>query len=167
MQSFVLTRFKLFVNCRNTVQIGNYSSKVSGVELDEFIRENGEEVQKIIYYDREDFAKKIRKILEELKAENVDLKDVVFLAPKQYEKSMLKNVEIEINKLGDEFNPDIEAPVYATIQGFKELDSKVMILFDVDNIRDESFSQFMYIASTRARMLLYIIGTEEFWKKQE
>ena len=45
------TKFKLFVNCRNTVQIGTYSSKVSGIDLGEFIKENGEEVEKLSYSD--------------------------------------------------------------------------------------------------------------------
>lgn len=167
LNSLEPTRFKLFVNCRNTVQIGNYSSKVSGVELNEFIRENGEEVQKVVYSDKKDFAKKVKEIIRGLEEEKVNLKDVVFLAPKQYEKSMLKEVDLEIKKLNDEFDLDKDVPIYATIQGFKGLDSKIVILFDVDNIKDEKFSQLMYIASTRARTLLYIIGSEEFWKRQE
>ena len=167
LNSLEPTRFKLFVNCRNTVQIGNYSSKVSGVELNEFIRENGEEVQKVVYSDKKDSAKKVKEIIRGLEEEKVNLKDVVFLAPKQYEKSMLKEVDLEIKKLNDEFDLDKDVPIYATIQGFKGLDSKIVILFDVDNIKDEKFSQLMYIASTRARTLLYIIGSEEFWKRQE
>ena len=47
LQSYFHTKFKLFVNCRNTVQIGTYSSKASGVAFAEFIRENGEEVGKV------------------------------------------------------------------------------------------------------------------------
>lgn len=167
LDSLEPTKFKLFVNCRNTVQIGDYSSKVSGVELNEFIRENGEEVQKVVYSDKKDFAKEVKRIITRLKEENVSLRDVVFLSSKQYEKSMLKDVDLEVKKINDEFDPDKEMPTYATIQGFKGLDSKIVILFDVDNIRDEKFSQFMYIASTRARTLLYVIGSEEFWKRHE
>lgn len=74
---------------------------------------------------------------------------------------MLKEVDLEIKKLNDEFDLDKDVPIYATIQGFKGLDSKIVILFDVDNIKDEKFSQLMYIASTRARTLLYIIGSEK------
>ena len=140
---------------------------MSGVKLEEFIRENGEEVQKVIYSDKKDFAEKIKEIIKELKEEKVNLEDVLFLAPRQYERSMLKEVPLEVNKLNDELEPDKEAPSYATIQGFKGLDSKIVILIDVDNIRDEKFSQFMYIASTRARTLLYIVGSEEFWKQHE
>lgn len=167
LQLYTAARFRLYVNCRNTVQIGDCSSKLSGVQLYEYIHENGEEVQKIQYSDRNDFAKKVEKIIHDLKEEKVNLSDVVFLAPKQYKKSMLKEVKLEVNELCAGIEMDRDIPVYATIQGFKGLDSKIVILFDVEHIREESFSRFMYIAATRARTLLYIFGSEEFWAKHE
>ena len=102
-------------------------------------------------------------ILKNLRAEKVDLADVVFLAPKKYSNSILKEIEIEVNELGDNFDMYSHLPRYATIQGFKGLDSKVVILVDVDSILDKNFSRFMYIAGTRARTLLYVVASEEFW----
>ena len=87
LHGYNCTEFKLFVNCRNTVQIGTYSSKISGIDLGEFIRENGEEVQNISYEDDDDFKKKITGILKNLRKEKVDIRDVVFLAPKKYKNS--------------------------------------------------------------------------------
>lgn len=165
LKSYVNTQFKLFVNCRNTVQIGTYSSKLSGVELTEFIRENGEDVQQVSYVDDKDFKKQIQTILKELKKENVAMKDIAFLAPKKYRNSMLGKAGIEVNELNDEFDDSIDLPVYATIQGFKGLDSKVVILTGVDNVWEENFSQYLYIAGTRARTLLYIVGSNDFWEK--
>ena len=55
--------------------------------------------------------------------------------------------------------------IFATIQGFKGLDSKVVVLVDVDEILENNFSKYIYISATRARTLLYIIGTNDFWKK--
>lgn len=165
LQSYDAAKFRLFVNCRNTIQIGDCSAKLSGVELSEYIQENGEEVQKIEYSDEKDFCEKVKKTIKNLTNEKVDLNDIVFLGPKQYKKSMLKDVDIKIHELNTISAPDVDMPVYATIQGFKGLDSKVVILFDVDCIRDESFSRYMYIAATRARTLLYIFGSIEFWGK--
>lgn len=34
---------------------------------------------------------------------------------------------------------------------------------DVDNISDKNFLRFMYIAGTRARTLIYVVASEEFW----
>lgn len=167
IESYNCTRFKLFVNCRNTVQIGTYSSKTSGVEISDFLNENGEEVQKIVYTDKADFKQKIREILKKLRAEKVDLSDVIFLAPKKYANSTLYETGIEVNELGDKFNGNSLLPRYATIQGFKGLDSKIVILIDADKISDKYFSKFMYIAGTRARTLLYVVAPEEFWAGKE
>ena len=166
--SYNCTKFRLFVNCRNTVQIGTYSSKASGISLTEYIRENGEEVQKISYSDEDDYCKKMNDILKELKAEKVAMKDITFLAPIKYKNTMLKNAGIKVMELGmEELNieSDNKLPRFATIQGYKGLDSKIVILTDVDEILDENFSKFIYIAATRARTLLYIVGSEEFWEK--
>ena len=61
------------------MQIGTYSSKTSGAEINDFLNENGEEVQKIVYTDKADFKQKIREILKKLRVGKVDLSDVVFL----------------------------------------------------------------------------------------
>lgn len=163
LHGYNCTEFKLFVNCRNTVQIGTYSSKISGIDLGEFIRENGEEVQNISYEDDDDFKKKITGILKNLRKEKVDTRDVVFLAPKKYKNSKVAQAGIEVNEIGDNFDSSKELPVYATIQGFKGLDSKIVILTDVEYIRKENLSSFLYIAGTRARTLLYIVTPKVFF----
>lgn len=163
LRGYNCTEFKLFVNCRNTVQIGTYSSKISGIDLGEFIRENGEEVQNISYEDDDDFKKKITGILKNLRKEKVDIRDIVFLAPKKYKNSKVAQAWIEVNEIGDNFDSSKELPVYATIQGFKGLDSKIVILTDVEYIRKENLSSFLYIAGTRARTLLYIVTPKGFF----
>lgn len=163
LRGYNCTEFKLFVNCRNTVQIGTYSSKISGIDLGEFIRENGEEVQNISYEDDDDFKKKITGILKNLRKEKVDIRDIVFLAPKKYKNSKVAQAGIEVNEIGDNFDSSKELPVYATIQGFKGLDSKIVILTDVEYIRKENLSSFLYIAGTRAITLLYIVTPKGFF----
>lgn len=165
--SYSNTRFQLFVNCRNTVQIGTYSAKASGVEPGTFLRESGEEVQKIVYTDDEDFERKIKDIIKELKKEKVQLKEVFFLSPNRYEHSKLFGTDIHVNVLDGGAQRDEEYPGYATIQSFKGLDARIIILFGMEKVREEIFSRYMYIAGTRARTLLYIVGTEEFWRRGE
>ncbi len=167
LQSYAHTSFRLFVNCRNTVQIGTYSAKASGVAFGGFLRENGEEVGRISYADDHDFAGKIKELLKTLRGGGVSMGDVIFLSPKRYQNSKLSQAGVAVNELKDGFVPDERRPVYATIQGFKGLDAKVVILCDVDALRREKFSQYMYIAGTRARTLLYIVGSQDFWKEHE
>ena len=167
LYSMNCTKFKLQVNCRNTVQIGKYSAEASGVELKEFIKENGEEVEKISFKDNEEFKNNIKDILKTLKKEKIKMNEVVFLSPKRYDKSLLKKAEIEVNELRDDMDPSIDISIYATIQGFKGLDSKIIILVDTDDILDKNYSKFIYIAATRARTLLYIVGSKDFWGKHK
>ena len=166
LQSYHCTKFKLFVNCRNTVQIGTYSANASGFAMTEYLKENGEEVQKITYSDEADYGKQIREILKKLKAEKVAMRDVMFLAPKKYKNSRLYEAGIEAMEVGEDEEKE-NLPRFATIQGYKGLDSKVVILCDVDDILDKNYSKFIYIAATRARTLLYIVGSEEFWKNHK
>lgn len=163
--SYSCTKFKLFVNCRNTIQIGTYSAKASGVEIKEFLRENGEEVQKVSYLDKSDFKKQITGIMKKLCMGKVAPSDVAFLAPKKYTNSMLGEIGFEVNELGDDYDPGSNLPQYATIQGFKGLDAKIVVLIDIDGIRPEHFSKFIYIAGTRARTLLYVVASEEYWNQ--
>lgn len=165
--SYPHTKFRLFVNCRNTVQIGTYSAKASGVTFAEFMRENGEEVGKISYEDEKDFGRKIKEILKVLREGKVSAGDITFLSPKKYKNSKLAAMKVKVNELNDNFQPDPAVPVYATIQGFKGLDAKVVILCDVEALRSETFSQYIYLAGTRARTLLYIVGTKSFWEEHQ
>lgn len=167
LRSYPHTKFRLFVNCRNTVQIGTYSAKASGVTFAEFMRENGEEVGKISYEDEKDFGRKIKEILKVLREGKVSAGDITFLSPKKYKNSKLAAMKVKVNELNDDFQPDPAVPVYATIQGFKGLDAKVVILCDVEALRNETFSQYIYLAGTRARTLLYIVGSTEFWEKHQ
>ena len=167
IESYYNTKFKLFVNCRNTVQIGTYSAKTSGVEITDFLQENGEEVKCISYTDAQDFKTKIKEILKYLRNEKVAESDIAFLAPKKYSNSLLAEVGIEVNELGDNYDSNSALPKFATIQGFKGLDSKIAILVDVDKIHPKNFSKYIYIAGTRARTLLYVVATDEYWKIHE
>ena len=98
--SYSSTGFELFVNCRNTVQIGIYSARMSGFDLGIFLKENGEEIRRIAYTDEGDFVKKIKVIINNLRREQVLPEDVVFLLPKRYENSLLRKTGIEVEVLG-------------------------------------------------------------------
>ena len=149
------------------MQIGTYCANLTGVDIHEFIQENGEEVQKISYTDLADFKQKLKDIIKFLRAGKIDLRDVTFLAPKTYAKSILSAVDLEVNELGDRFDPASKLPNFATIQGFKGLDSKIVILVDVEAIKPENFAKYMYIAGTRARTLLIVVGAESFWAQHK
>jgi len=61
---------------------------------------------------------------------------------------------------------DKNQPIFATIQGYKGLDAKVVILIDTDKIFDQNFSKYMYISISRARAKLYVMVNEKIYKEK-
>lgn len=159
LKSYNSTRFQLFTNCRNTKQIGEYGAAVSGITPAGCLHETGEEVCHIRCRDESEFATKINDILKSLKKEHIDMRDITFLGPKRYDGSSLKAARIPVHEIENDDTSE-NLPCYATLQGFKGLDSRVVILIDVDYIRPENHMKFMYIAATRARVLLYVVEKE-------
>lgn len=166
IESYNNTKFRLFINCRNTIQIGKYIENATGWPLGTFLKENGEEVKRISYYDDNDFRIKIKDILKKLKEEKVDLSEVTFLAPNKYANSILGRTEIKVNEISENMDCNSKEPRFSTIQGFKGLDSKIIILCGLESVNDANYEKFMYIAATRARTLLFVVGDEEFWGKR-
>ncbi|MBP5201515.1 hypothetical protein J6253_02125, partial [bacterium] len=150
-----VTKFKLSTNCRNTIQIGEYCSKASGIKLNAFLKEDGEQVREVQYRGDADFKDKLTDILKRLERGGVRSSDITLLSAKRYPNSILARTGFEVSETGAP--DDSGKPVFSTIQSFKGLDSKVVILCGLDDIPEENYSKFIYIAATRARTLLYVL----------
>ena len=168
LKSYSYSDFRLFVNCRNTIQIATFAAKAGQNEVGVLLKENGEEVSMIRYDDLNSFETELNQLMKSLRKEKVPMKNIVFLSPKKFKNSLLsrvnlKNTEIVLSESADAFKKD--SPVFATIQGFKGLDSKVVIVIDVDKISDSVFPTYLYTACSRARTMLYLFLTGELYKR--
>ena len=88
---------------------------------------------------------------------------MTFLSPKRLKNSILSQVNLgrfQLNELKDGFQREENEPVYSTIQGFKGLDSKVVVLLDVERIPAALYSKFVYTGCSRARSLLIVMRKE-------
>ena len=160
LQEYPSTKFVLHQNCRNTEQIGRFAEKTSGITVGDCISGQGEEVTTIRYEGNDDYRSKLISLLEELKKEGVKLSDVTILAPKKYERLNLCEAldgVCKVNVMQNEDYCPTEDVSFSTIQGFKGLDSKVVILTELEGIKPENYNKFMYIAISRARTKLYIL----------
>lgn len=102
-------------------------------------------------------------LLKKLRAEGVALGDVAFLSPKRLKNSRLSRLALgrfRFNELKDGFQRKEDEPVYSTIQGFKGLDSKVVVLIELDQVPASLYSQFVYTGCSRARSLLIVFQRE-------
>ena len=115
------------------------------------------------YEDDQDFQEKIQGFLKGLRSEGVSLGDVTFLSPKRLKNSILSWIDLgkfRLNELKDGFQKKEGEPVYSTIQGFKGLDSKVVVLLDLEKIPAALYSKFVYTGCSRARSLLVVMMKE-------
>ena len=67
LEEYQPSKFKLSTNCRNTIQIGTYSFDAIGLDEKEFIKENGEEIIKVKFADKDDAKSKLKEIVKGLK----------------------------------------------------------------------------------------------------
>lgn len=58
----------------------------------------------------------------------MELLDVSFLAPNKYANAILGRTGIKVNEIGENMDSNSKEPRFFTIQGFKGLDSKIIIL---------------------------------------
>lgn len=151
--------FKLSKNCRNTRKIGNYTYKTSGIAVNDCLNLGGEDIIYRTYKNDEDFGTKLKALIKELTASGIEAGDITVLSPKGITKSRLFGANIKLNSLNDDFKPNKNIPVYSTIQGFKGLDSKVVILVDTKDIKQ---TELFYIGLSRARALLCVLAHENY-----
>ena len=162
LEEYQPSKFKLSTNCRNTIQIGTYSFDAIGLDEKEFIKENGEEIIKVKFADKDDAKSKLKEIVKGLRAENIKEEDILFLSPKRYKHSILSEIAFEVNEDVNDKSRD-QTPRFSTIHGYKGLDSKVVVMCDLEQIKEEDKATLLYIGASRARTLLYLVGSEEFW----
>ena len=150
-------RFKLTINCRNTKKICEEVRTITGVyEKSEYQKIiEGPPVQYVTYSDMNDELNKLVIILAELEENQVEKGDITILSPRKKDNSvigLLRGIDVRSFVI-----PKIENLTFSTIQAFKGLENKVIILVDIENFHDK---KLMYVGMSRARTGLYILETE-------
>ena len=80
------------------------------------------------------------------------LSDIVILSPKRLDHSVVFG--IDNYKISD--SREEGAIFFSTIQAFKGLESKIVVLCDISDVSTEKARQYLYIGMTRAKSALYI-----------
>lgn len=155
LTSFI--RFKLTVNCRNTKPICREIETVTGFQApnDLWTRVDGPPVQYITWSSLEDQCKKLKKLLKQLAESSINPEDITILSQKKKEDSvvsMLENSSIKDFKVPLPLNT-----TFCTVQAFKGLENKVIILTDVESFSSE---KLMYVGLSRACTGLFILESE-------
>lgn len=156
-------------NCRNTKQISYQNEIFTQIEQAKNEIINGKDVCYIKYTDDGTQREQIKKIVKQLKSENIKVNDIVILSKYKFEKGVFKGENFLKNicnvKFADEyFDGTKEGITYSTIQGFKGLEAPIVILCDVDDLEDRYHQLLNYVAISRSKELLYILLNEKAYE---
>lgn len=156
-------QFRLRVNCRNTAPIATSTALLSGVHTDEVSNIEGPDVQQYWWSDGNDQRRQLSRFLNRLFSDGILPEDVMILSMKSIENSCVAQ---HLNRI---VFPVADARVrqvpegsigFCTVQGFKGLESDVVVLVDVDDLQSLYASANMYVGASRARALLGIFISE-------
>ena len=123
--------------------------------------EKGLPVEHKYWKNSADLERSLNDTLVRLAEDRIPFDDVVILSPRRLESSCLA----ECGKLGDlsvldcslEIGPASTPSIrFSTIYAFKGLESKVVIVVDVEEAQGNKWQSLMYVAMSRASSLLFL-----------
>ena len=154
------TKCRLTENCRNSSAIIEKIDEIFGSETrHRHTEEKGANVVIKSYKNSTHQVEKLNEILKTLKDEGIEQEDITILSPVRFDYSATSSVtdylvttQIENRK---------EAIYFSTIQGFKGLESPVVVLTDISDLSSEERKNLLYVGMTRAKSALYILAKED------
>lgn len=154
--------FKLRINCRNTKPICKEIETVTGFKApsDLWTKVDGPPVQYVTWSNADEQLKKLKELLDSFKSDNIYPGDITILSPYKKENSIieaLKGYDIRNYSVKDRSHTS-----FCTIQAYKGLENKIIILVDIDDFSEE---QLMYVGLSRARSGLYIFESDKAAKE--
>ena len=160
------TKKKLSVNCRNTKNIGNEIVNVTGYEDSSYLLSiTGEPVDYYSWKNLDEEKEALKKILKTLKTKGISSKDIMILSPRKRTNSVINELDPANYVIGDiNEDPKSYQALFSTVQAFKGLESKVVIVTDID---DYSNPNLMYVALSRARSKMYVLESVRAAKQRK
>lgn len=155
--------FSLSVNCRNTRQIGEETSLLTGFDSPPFLpsKLEGPPVEYLFYEDNISAALIISKILDSLREERIPQGKVTILSPFKFTKSSVSGLDKSKYQVFDlsTHNDKLGGTVltFSSIHAFKGLENSIIILCDVNRLNDEEMSSLLYVGMSRAKDRLYVL----------
>ena len=150
----------LSVNCRNTPNIAKATELVTGIDIAGVRKRGGASVKYLWYKDREDQLRKVSGFIKDLFKEGFAAGDITVLSPRAAAASLtgagLRPL-FDMHQLGSDGLPaaSMKSIGYATIQAYKGLENKIVILTDIESISSAK-RLLNYVGFTRARALLAV-----------
>ena len=151
-------------NCRNTMQISNFNVKITGIMQSINNEAIGEDVEIIKYGDETSQKNEIKRIVKRLKMNGIKNNEITILSRYNYEDSVfkgnnfLKDIARVKNITDYSENKQDDYIRFSTIHSFKGLESKIIILCDVDKIDDKQIKKIMLQYQEQSYYCLFYVN---------
>ena len=137
-------KYVLRTNCRNSPAIVKCMNNIFGLNTEYLPQdEDGIQVVSYEYRRRQDQSEQLKSLLKELRAESIKNDDIVILSPYRYDSSVIS--ELSDGCITNDVNQRKGKILFSTIQGYKGLESTVVILTDIDKMMGEADRHLLYI----------------------
>lgn len=151
-------QYRLSTNCRNTKPIGVATRIISGVGCDDTLKIEGPEVSYVWYRDYRHERIEVSNLVKRLLSQGVLPEEIVILSRYKIENSCLSGgllgVHYPLRTLAGDELAEEGSIRYTTVSSFKGLEAEVVLLVDIDNIRDDDALMSAYVGASRARACL-------------
>ena len=159
------TKFLLKINCRNTKQIGEETSLISGFENPPFLLEHfeGIPVEYIFYSDEANQKTLLAKQLQKLTESKLPLNELVINSPRKLENSCSDSIpgfSIREIKNNSEISQTQNFYGFATVQSYKGMESNYVLITDIEDLSSENAKSLLYVGMSRARYGLILFISE-------
>ena len=158
-------RASLTTNCRNTRHIGDVTSLLAGFPDPPYRAGtvDGLAVDRREYSSRKEQCTALIEVIRGLLRDGVPARDIVVLSPLKLENSgvagAVNNSEFRLLPVTTPPRVRSRLPVirFATVQGFKGMESPVVIMCDIEALGDEEPQRLLYTGLSRARSHLTVL----------
>lgn len=163
LKKFGAASYKLTVNCRNTKQIADANTLMTGVTNIGRPKVSGLKVTYQPYSNKSEEHHILEDLLLKLKDEEINGGDLIILSrysilnPNNclYKNPVTKAIG-HMKTDGQMWRAKKNEVRFSTISSFKGLEARVVILTDVDSFSDETVRLLNYVAVSRASTLLFV-----------
>ena len=160
----------LRINCRNTKEIGEETSLISGFEKPPFLLEYLEGLPVAYHFYRDEAHQKqiLNEQLKKITDESFPLNEMAILSPKKFENSCVKSFpgySIKEIKTANEVSATQKYFGFATVQSYKGMESNYILITDIEDLSSEVAKSLLYVGMSRARYGLILLISEEIQRQ--
>lgn len=156
----------LRINCRNTKEIGEETSLISGFEKPPFLLEYLEGLPVAYHFYRGEAHQKqiLNEQLKKVAADSLPFNEMAILSPKRFENSCVKSFtvySIKEIKTANEVSASQNYFGFATVQSYKGMESNYILITDIEDLSSEVAKSLLYVGMSRARYGLILLISDE------